>query len=77
MTLEVGSDSFKNGRPGLWTNFSMLHKLECRDTKDENVETSLETTVVIQVEHVEGITQGKRAGHKGQQRESLQRANVQ
>lgn len=44
----------------------MLHKLECRDTKDENVEISLETTVVIQVEHVEGITQGKRAGHKGQ-----------
>lgn len=56
MTLEVGSDSFKNGRPGLWTNFSVLHKLECRDTKDENVETSLETTVVIQVGHVEGIT---------------------
>lgn len=65
MTLEVGSRSFKNGRPGLWTNFSVLQKLECRDTKDENMETSLET-IVIQVRNVEGITQGKRAGHKGQ-----------
>ena len=28
MTLEVGTNSFKNGRSGLWANFSVVHKLD-------------------------------------------------
>lgn len=59
---EVGSNSFRNGRPGFWTDFSgisVVPRLERRDTEAENLETSLETTVVVQV----GECEGERKSH--------------